>query len=149
MSRDWPDFAGEKMANGTLYWFGPLRPKAQLYTVSILWKPGAMDRPYVVIEDPPISPRPGGTFEQIPHLMFYKEKPEQSGLCLFDPDGGEWSRANLIADTTVRWASEWLAYYELWHLTGEWLAPSVGPESVAHMNAAEARTVKELLASVH
>lgn len=149
MSREWPDFNGGKMPDGTLCWFGPLRPKAQLYGISILWKPGAMDRPYVVVEDPPIAPRAGGTFEQIPHLMFYKEKPEQSGLCLFDPDGREWTSADLIADTTVRWASEWLAYYELWHLTGKWLAPSVGHESVAHMNAAEARTVKELLASVH
>jgi hypothetical protein len=45
--------------------------------------------------------------------------------------------------------AEWLAYYELWHLTGDWLAPGVGYESVARMHAAEARIVKEVLADVH
>src|SRR3546814_5456043 len=87
------------------------------------------DLPYVMITDPPIEPRPGGTYDQIPHLMFDSDNPIKSGLCLFDPDGREWSDADLIAETTVKWASEWLHYYELWHLTGEWLGPSVGYES--------------------
>lgn len=45
---------------------------------------------------------------------------QRSALCLFDPDTGEWDNTNLIADTTVVWASEWLHHYELWHVTGEW-----------------------------
>ena len=40
------------------------------------------------------------------------------------------------------WTAEWLIYYELWHLTGEWLAPGVGYESVARMTAAEAGVVQ-------
>ena len=128
---------------------GRSRPKARVYAVSILWKPGAMSLPYVMVNDPALEPRPDGTFAEIPHLIFYAEKPEQSGLCLFDPAGEEWSPADLIAETTIYWAAEWLAYYELWHLTGEWLAPGVGYESVARMHAAEARTVKEMLADVH
>jgi hypothetical protein len=55
----------------------------------------------------------------------------------------------LKAGSLEWWAAEWLAYYELWHLTGEWLAPGVGYESVARMHAAEAQTVKEVLADVH
>lgn len=149
MAEQWPDLRGKKLPDGTLIWRGPLRPKAQLYTVSIIWKPGAMSLPYVMVGDPPLQPRPGGTFAEIPHLIFYKEKPEQSGLCLFDPDGMEWSASDLIATTTVPWTAEWLAYYELWHLTGEWLAPGVGYESVAQIYAAEARTIKEKLADVH
>ena len=108
-----------------------------------------MSLPYVIIDDPPLRPRPGATFTEIPHLIFYAEKPAESGLCLFDPDGREWTPADLIADTTVLWTSEWLVYYELWHLTGEWLAPSVGYESVARMAAAEANAVKTVLADVH
>lgn len=108
-----------------------------------------MSLPYVVVRDPTIRPREGGSFDEVPHLLFYKEDPERSGLCLFDPEGREWSPADLIADTTVPWASEWLLYYELWHLTGEWLAPSVGYESIARMNAAESRVVKEMLENVH
>ncbi|WP_390588726.1 hypothetical protein [Erythrobacter sp. MTPC3] len=81
--------------------------------------------------------------------MFDSENPRQSGLCLFDPDGHEWSDADLIAETTIGWASEWLHYYELWHVSGEWLAPGVGYESVAQMNQTEAEIVREVIADVH
>lgn len=149
MTRLWPDFRGRKLPNGILLWMGPLKPKAQTYTVAIFWKPREMDLPYVTVEEPKLQPRPGGTFEEIPHLIFYKDKPEQSGLCLFDPASNEWTEADLIAETTVFWASEWLAYYELWHLTGQWLAPGVGYESVAQMQAAQAKVIREALADVH
>lgn len=145
----WPDFVGKKLGDGSLLWMGPLRPKALFYKILILWKPSVMQLPYVVVEDPPISPRSGTNFEEIPHLIFHKEKPQQSGLCLFDPEGREWCAADLIAETTVLWTAEWLTYYELWHLTGEWLAPSVGYESVACMNKSVSRTVKDLLPNVH
>ncbi len=121
----------------------------QFYAVSLFWKPGAMSLPYVMVDDPPLAPRPGGTFAEIPHLIFHAEEPTRSGLCLFDPEGREWSPADLIAETTIYWAAEWLAYYELWHMTGEWLAPSVGYESVVRIHAAEAQSVKEVLADVH
>lgn len=145
----WPDFQGKKLGDGTLLWRGPLRPKAQFYEVCLFWKPGAMSLPYVMVVDPPLRPRPGGTFEEIPHLIFDSNDPTRSGLCLFDPEGGEWSAARLIAETTIVWAAEWLAYYELWHLTSEWLAPSVGYESVARMHDADARIVRDTKAYVH
>jgi hypothetical protein len=149
MRRLWPDFVGRRLGNGTLCWSGPLRPKGLFYFVSLFWKPGAMSLPYVMVDDPPLAPRPGGTFAEIPHLIFDEEEPTRSGLCLFDPDGGEWTDADLIAETTIWWAAEWLAYYELWHMTGEWLAPGVGYESVAQMHAAEARTFRRVLPDVH
>jgi len=149
MRRLWPDFEGRKLGDGTLWWRGPLRPKAQFYGVSLFWKPGAMSLPYVMVDDPPLAPRPGGAFDAIPHLIYNAEEPTRSGLCLFDPEGHEWTPADLISETTILWAAEWLAYYELWHLTGEWLAPGVGYESVAWMRMAEARTIKDVLADVH
>ncbi|MBO6560477.1 MAG: hypothetical protein JJ959_08070 [Nisaea sp.] len=149
MRRLWPDFTGQKLPDGTLAWAGPLRPKAQLYSISLFWKPGEMSLPYVFVDSPPLAPRPGGEFAEIPHLIFYEEEPTRSGLCLFDPEGREWSPSDLIAETTIYWAAEWLAYYELWHLTGDWLAPGVGYESVARMHASEVETIKEVLADVH
>lgn len=149
MRRQWPDFEGRRLGDGTLVWQGPLRPKAQPYTVFICWHPVTMSLPYVIVDDPPLRPRPGGAFAEIPHLIFYADKPEQSGLCLFDPEGREWSPADLIADTTVLWTAEWLTYYELWHMTGEWLAPGVGYESVARMMRTDAEAVKAVLDDVH
>ena len=93
-------------------------------------------RPHVILLDPPLRPRKGGKFEEIPHLMFYSEHPELSALCLFDPEGREWSNKLLIADTTMRWAAEWLMYYELWHFDGVWRGGGVGPENIAEARAA-------------
>lgn len=149
MRRQWPDFVGRRLGDGTLVWQGPLRPKAQLYSMLIFWHPVTMSLPYVIVNNPSLRPRPGGTFEEIPHLIYYAEKPKRSALCLFDPDGREWSPADLIADTTVLWAAEWLTYYELWHMSGDWLAPGVGYESVAQMMSAEADTVKAVLDDVY
>lgn len=149
MRRQWPDFGGYRAGNGTLIWRGPLRPKAQAYAIFIGWHPAKMPLPYVVVEDPPLQPRPGMDFAQIPHLLYCSDNPEQSGLCLFNPAGREWSPADLIADTTVWWAAEWLTYYELWHMTGKWLAPSVGYESVAQMMSAEVEAAKVVLDDVH
>lgn len=149
MRRLWPKLEGRRLDNGLVVWRGPLKPRAQTYAVSILWWPGRIDRPYAMIISPPIEPRPGGTYEQIPHLMFDSDTPERSGLCLFDPEGREWTDADLIAETTVKWASEWLHYYELWHVTGEWLGLSVGYESVAQMSAVEADSIREAVADVH
>src|SRR5277367_223513 len=106
MREQWPDFKGAKWPDGVLVWRGPLKPKAQLYTVFLFWKPGAMALPYVMINDPPLQPRPGGKFDEIPHLIYDADEPAQSGLCLFDPAGKEWSAADLIASTTVHWTAE-------------------------------------------
>jgi hypothetical protein len=70
MQQRWPDFRGEKKADGTLVWIGRLKPKAKTYIIGIVWKPG-VDRPYVTLIDPPLRPRANGTFEDIPHLMFW------------------------------------------------------------------------------
>jgi len=140
MAHQWPDFQAERLPDGTLCWIGPLKPKAQLYCVSVVWNPRLMRLPYVVVSDPHLRPRPSGTFEEIPHLLYNADDPARSGLCLFDPCGKEWCASDLIADTTIFWASEWLVYYELWHLTGNWLAPAVGVESVAQMRALQAET---------
>ena len=149
MATQWPDFEGRKLEDGTLTWRGPLRPKAQFYEIGLFWKPGAMSLPYVMVFEPSLQPRPGGTFAEIPHLIFDANDPTHSGLCLFDPKGGEWSAARLIAETTIDWTAEWLAYYELWHLTGEWLALGVGYESVARMHEADARVIREVKADVY
>jgi len=148
MRRQWPDFTGRHLGDGTLVWRGSLRPKAQTYRIGILWHP-TMPLPYVIVSNPPLQPRPGMSFAEIPHLIYDPDEPEQSGLCLFDPAGHEWSPANLIADTTVWWTAEWLAYYELWHMTGEWLAPSVGYESVARMMQAQVGAAKAVIDDVH
>jgi hypothetical protein len=105
-----------------------------------------LDRPYVVVSDPPIAPRLGLTYEDIPHLMFSAKEPTRSGLCLFDPAGREWTPADLIAETTIAWSAEWLHFYELWHLCGAWLGPGVGHQSIGRLRVEEARALRSMIA---
>lgn len=149
MRAAWPDFTAIKSGNGLVVWHGRIRPRGKSYVLRVFWWPGKIDRPYTIVADPEIKPREGGTYGEIPHLMFNPEDPAISGLCLFDPAGKEWTPADLIADTTIPWASEWLHYYELWQVTGEWLAPGVGPESVASLTRIEAQAIEEAAAHVH
>lgn len=119
-----------------MLWEGKIRGFQKWYRIGVFWDHEQPERPYVVLRDPPLRPREGGTFEEIPHLMYHSDHPELSGLCLFDPQGREWSNKLLIADTTIVWAAEWLLYYELWHLDGVWLGGGVGPQSIAEARAA-------------
>lgn len=59
----------------------------------------------------------------IPHNYYTKyisDKNQIVQLCLFYPKRKEWQRYMYIADTIVPWAIEWIYYYEMWRITGEW-----------------------------
>jgi len=132
MAMRWPDFEfSQDPITGTLRWKGPLRGFQRFYTIGIFYNPAVFDRPYVYLITPSLAPREGRTYAEIPHLIYDAENPESSGLCLFDPQGKEWSEGMLIADTTLPWAAKWLYYYELWHYDGTWRGGGVGPESAA------------------
>ena len=135
MQRKWPSFELLESRQGAA-WGGKLYPLQKGYCVRLLWSAAPGARPYVYLVDPPLTPRPGKTFEEIPHLMFNDKRPELSGLCLFDPDGGEWDHTMFVADTTIPWAAEWLKFYELWHYDGVWRGRSIGYENVAEARAA-------------
>lgn len=143
----WPGFWGEKFGDGTLGWVGQLQPQAQPYVIEIFWNLRVFDRPFVIVAEPAIKPRAGLAYADIPHLLFNQKEPARSGLCLFDPDGREWTPADLIAETTIYWAAEWLHYYELWHLTGEWLAPGVGSQNVDSLRSEQARALRGMIAN--
>ena len=98
----WPLFSSSLIRESLVCWRGPLRGFQQYYDIAVLWHCASEDKPYVYLITPPLRPREDGSFEQIPHLLYYSEHPELSGLCLFDPNGREWSNRQLIADTTHR-----------------------------------------------
>jgi hypothetical protein len=83
---------------------------SETYRVRIEYTPGEWPETFVV--SPELVTRKKGV--KIPHMYGQKE------LCLFLPLAREWRSDMPIATTIVPWASEWLHYYELWHLTGEW-----------------------------
>ena len=54
---------------------------------------------------------------KLPHV--YSHKLQQ--LCLYSKSKEEWTREKLISSTIIPWACEWLQYYELWLIDGQWL----------------------------
>ena len=135
MKHVWPTFGHRLFSDGLSIWIGKIRPYQASYKISIFWKAGSSQKPWVSLLAPELTPRKGGSYEEIPHLLYYEKDPKLSGLCLFDPDKKEWSNKQLIADTTMFWALEWLQHYEFWHYDGIWRGKSIGPESIAELRA--------------
>jgi len=134
MERRFPDLH-LTIENNTLIWTGNLRPFQKIYSVRIYWGTESYERPYVVLETPSLAPREGEGFEDIPHLLFNQDNPAKSGMCLFDPEQKQWDpRYDYIAKTTIPWAAKWLANYEYWHLTGEWLGEGILPATVRELS---------------
>lgn len=132
----WPLLKLSRLKGAMVSWEGPVRGFQKQYVIEVFWDSASPNKPYVVLRKPQLHPRECETFQEIPHLLFWTERPELSGLCLFDPNGEEWSNKRLIADTTIPWAAEWLMYYELWHIDGVWRGGGVGPENIAEARAA-------------
>lgn len=88
-------------------------PNSATYRIRIDYSIGKSPKIYVI--DPPNLKKAEGK-DQLPHV--YSTKDQQ--LCLYYPKIGEWTGSMFIAKTLVPWASEWLFFYEIWVLTGEW-----------------------------
>ena len=113
-------------------WTGELRPLHRPYTIEISYarrlEVGGAKllyayRPRVRLLSPTLITRHPRTGEWAEHLYWDFAKPENSRLCLYDPDAGddEWSDFDhYIADRIVPWGSNWLACYEGWLATGKW-----------------------------
>lgn len=130
----WPDFVPE-VDKEIIIWTGTLRPFQAEWRIRVLWFWRTDERPYVQLLDPPLRPREGTEYADIPHLIYFAKDPALSALCLYDPDGGQWDPRMLIADTTIPWAADWLKFYEFWLYDGIWRGKSVGPESAAKIRA--------------
>lgn len=55
--------------------------------------------------------------KKLPHI--YVIKTQQ--LCLYSPIRNEWNACKYIYKTIIPWACEWLFFYELWLIDGQWL----------------------------
>jgi len=45
-------------------------------------------------------------------------------LCLYDHREAPWSAKMMLHETIIPWTAEWIVFYELWKLTGQWLGPA-------------------------
>lgn len=98
---------------------GPVQPSPLNATYRVRIEYEVADFPRVWVLSPELATRDDGI--SIPHMY------GQERLCLYLPGTGQWSGDLLLGHTVIPWISLWLHYYELWHLTGEWLGGGVEP----------------------
>ena len=124
----WPDFAMVARNGDAAAWEGPVRPLPQTYRVGVFYRAPLLIenldprrlQPRVSVLNPQLRPRPGDREGRLPHVYYGPDGGVT--LCLLDPEAGDWSPADLLAETTIPWTIEWLAAYEGWRATGEWTA---------------------------
>lgn len=91
-------------------WIGTLQPtdESPEYTIKIVYV--YPERPKVWVTSPTLVP---DACHQYP----------DKSLCLYYPSDGDWNHKKLLAYTIVPWTAEWLMFYEVWLLTGNWYGP--------------------------
>lgn len=128
MKRLWPQFSLVARSDSTAVWRGGLKPLLQTFAIEIGYRaPLMVERldagvlqPQVSILSPRLRPRSGDPEGQLPHVYYRQDGSVM--LCMLDPEAGDWSPADSLAETTVPWIIEWLAAYEGWRATGKWTA---------------------------
>lgn len=120
VQRLWPNFK-YRVERGKLICGGIIQPTAvsRPYRVRVEYR--AKQRPQVWVEDPVLRRRQASPDQPIPHT-FNSRDPGREQPCLYYKD---WRSDRLLAHTIIPWLYEWLAFYELWHLTGKWLGGGI------------------------
>jgi hypothetical protein len=117
MMAAWPQFVGRNINRRlqSARWLGAVKPQHANYTLEIRYRLGSF--PEVRVLSPALVRLPNNEEGQLPHVYPPAEDPT---LCLFDPRTDEWDQSMAIAKTTLPWALDWLACYELWLITCKW-----------------------------
>lgn len=128
MAKAHPDFKVVERDGQGAIWEGQLQPIKRIYDVRVLYiAPLVIEQftlrgvqPRVQVLNPVLERHHDYELGPIPHVYFSDKYPALPYLCLFDPEGREWTPEDLIADTTIPWAAGWLFFYEGWLLTKRW-----------------------------
>jgi hypothetical protein len=78
------------------------------YTILLRYRIG--NYPSVRVVNPRIDPN-------APHRY------SDGSLCLYYPKDESWKSDMFLAKTVIPWTAEWLRFYEIWLMTGEWYGP--------------------------
>lgn len=115
LRKAYPD--GKCFYNGsTLIWVGKLRPSPLSQDYNAILKYRCNSTPEVWIVSDKLQKLDDPNF---PHHYKVDVKNHNVKICLYRHS--EFSDSKLLAKTIIPWAIEWLYFYELWLITGEWL----------------------------
>lgn len=121
MAKHFPCFTCS-IQNRVLICTGEITPSEECDTYRIQIKLPAGMIPHVRILNPEIAPST--------RIHMYTS----GDLCLYKPNEQPWKVSDYIHKKIVPWIAEWLVYYELFKITGQWLGPEAthdsGPKEV-------------------
>lgn len=102
--------------NGTMVVVLQINPTklSRIYDVKIKYKVGK--KPIINILNLEIDKE-----IKLPHTYTNNE------LCLYYPRNKEWTKYMYLSDTIIPWISEWLYFYQVWEITGEWYGGGIHP----------------------
>lgn len=140
MAVQWPGFRVTERTSHSATWEGVLAPDRREHVVRVRYTvPLAIEnvtvrdvQPRVQVIKPRLERHNDYDEGPIPHVYVCDSDRGLPYLCLFSPSQHEWSADDLIAETTIFWAAQWLYFYEFWLLTKKWkgggrhLAPDDG-----------------------
>ena len=94
-------------------------PNSRSYRIRIDYTLGSPPKIFVI---KPTQLKKAEGASSLPHVF----DDEKQQLCLYYGRIGEWDSSMFLAMKIVPWAAEWLFFYELWLIIGEWLGGGVG-----------------------
>lgn len=100
-----------------LVWNGKLKPTPLSKEYKVTIKYNGISTPEAWVFGDELAQLEAHDF---PHKYQINIEEKRVKMCLFMPRSNEWNTSKLISDTIVPWAIEWLYYYEIWLVTGEW-----------------------------
>lgn len=104
-----------ELRNGTLFWFGKVKPTSlsREYNVALTYSNSQVPKVWVIgeelqkIEDP-----------NFPHKYEVDPQNNMVRICLYRYR--EFTKDKFLANTIIPWTVEWLYFYEIWLATGTW-----------------------------
>jgi hypothetical protein len=128
MAAQWPRFKVIERGGSDVEWQGLLAPDKREHLVRVRHRiPMVLEnislldaQPRVQVLQRLLERHPDYEQGPIPHVYRSEVDPSLPYLCLFSPSMGEWDVSDLIADTTIFWAAQWLYFYEGWLVTKKW-----------------------------
>jgi hypothetical protein len=138
MTFQWPRFKVVERLEHSATWEGVLAPDTRKHLVRVAYRvPQLLEnislldaQPRVQVIDPLLERHADYEHGPIPHVYVSKLHPSKPYLCLFSPSRQERGTEDLIADTTVFWAWEWLYFYEGWLVTKKWRGGGQHPQPI-------------------
>ena len=119
MKREYPAFVTQFIGGSAMRVLGEIRPTSRSIAYRFETTYNLADKPETRIISPKLTKNFKG--DKIPHIY------PGENLCLYKPSYAEFRKTDLLSDTIIRWTALWLYFYELWHVTGEWLGGGEHP----------------------